>query len=523
MTDKERQLKRLALIVSHPKYFMKYACYTKDGSHSETCRQFPYHIPYHQALIDLWFHRNKMIITKSRQMQVTWVMLGLHLWLAMTGSDREIYLRRTKEADAFKLVDDMKYIYDNIPEAMWPKELKPKMIATAGKLYFPGLNTFVQGVAAGGDQLRGRTPTAILLDEFAFEENDEAVYNTIKPALQAVASKITAVSTTKKLKPGEDPYHRQIEEDRLKVGVPKKLSAHDKKLLESIPKVEQDFDRFPFVTISHNTGFTNIHLHYTADPAKRSSAWKEETFSGMEKRAILAEFEMSWEATAGTPVFGGEYNPRIHRLKERYYPDPHKWPFIIRGWDFMHNHSVALVHLHKGRFVVFDEMPNMGYNTRRIGSEVIEYCNQEYGNNFEYIDVVDPSGQWLERGATGKSSVDILKGAPADGGFGLNVKPGIQDPQIRIDSLMRYLTSMVGGEPAFALSPNCTYIETALVSGFIWPEKSKGKRAAPEKNEYSHIMDALCYIATIAHKVDKINRRMSFAGKRGASVYKFNR
>jgi hypothetical protein len=207
-------LKRLVTLRSHPKYFMKYAVWTKDGNNPEQpCRRFPYHIEYHRRIIDLWYDNRLFAIIKSRQMQITWSMLGLHLWYALTGPDREIYMRRQTYDDALKLLEDTKYIYDHIPESVWPKELLPEIYTKEGLIMFPEINSQIIAVSSGRDKMRGRTPSAVLLDEFAFQEDAALVYATIKPSIQG-GGRISMISTPAPMFGSEEPMFRQIVMDR---------------------------------------------------------------------------------------------------------------------------------------------------------------------------------------------------------------------------------------------------------------------------------------------------------------------
>lgn len=210
----EATAKRLLAIKTHPKYFLKYAVYTKDGNDMENpCKRFPMHLPYHQEICDIWNDNQLFIIEKSRQMQITWSMLSLHLWLGLTGADREIYFRRQTFEDAQKLLDDMEYIYDHIPQEIWPREVLPQKYTKEGIFSLPDINTTFYAISSGRDKMRGRTPTAVLLDEYAFQEDDAMVYQTLKPSFQGSA-KISIVSTPKPLFGTEDPYFRKIFEDR---------------------------------------------------------------------------------------------------------------------------------------------------------------------------------------------------------------------------------------------------------------------------------------------------------------------
>lgn len=210
----ERVLKRLIAIKSHPKYFLNYCTFTKDGNDMNSpCKAFPFHLPYHQEVCDTWAANNLFICLKSRQMQLTWSMLAMHLWLALTGPDREIYFRRQTMDDALKLLEDTKYIYDHIPENIWPRELLPEIQCKEGFLRFPEINTTIYAISSGKDKMRGRTPSAVLLDEFAFQDDDAMVYQTLKPSFHGGA-KISIVTTPKPLFADEDPYARKIFEDR---------------------------------------------------------------------------------------------------------------------------------------------------------------------------------------------------------------------------------------------------------------------------------------------------------------------
>ena len=49
--------------------------------------------------------------------------------------------------------------------------------------------------------------------------------------------------------------------------------------------------------------FLVVHLHYTADPMKRSPEWKAEASAGMPPAKWEKEYEISWEALYGAKVF----------------------------------------------------------------------------------------------------------------------------------------------------------------------------------------------------------------------------
>lgn len=211
-------IKRLEVLRSHPRYFIKHCVFTKDGNRIENPkRAFPYQLEYHQQMIDDWYDNRLFACIKSRQMQVTLQVLACHLWLGLFRPNLEIYFRRAVFEDALKLLEDMEFMYDNIPEDILPKDLYPRKYTKEGLFSLPSINTNFYAVASGKDKMRGRTPSAVFLDEFAFQEDDDLVYKTLKPSIQGGA-RVSIISTPKPLFGLEDPYFRKIVEDRTHAG-----------------------------------------------------------------------------------------------------------------------------------------------------------------------------------------------------------------------------------------------------------------------------------------------------------------
>lgn len=491
MDVSDKILKRLALIKSHPKYFIKYCTYTKNQADPDnSCQPFPWHLKFHRQTLEAWFQHEKIVVLKSRQMQFSWLMLAAHLWLAMTRKDQDIYIRRNNWKDALQLLNRIQYIYDNMPEAIWPKELRPSMKTKEGQIYFPELNSYIFAMAKGADQGRGETPSALLIDEFAFQEDASEFWSTLTPALQG-KSKVTCISTPCPLYGDEDPIHRRLVEDRTGEG----YAEEAKKTNEELNKWEklQGYKIFR----NPGNGFIAINCHYTADPEKRTDTWKKRMRSQMDAKEWATEMELSWETYAGEPVYGNEFNPDLHIAKEIIEPNP-EYPILIRGWDFGGNHSCVLLQYYDGTVYVIKEWANVGYNTRKIAGAIQEECNLTYGNQYRYIEVIDPSARWEGRSSEGISCVDVMKD------LGMEVVSGIQEPTKRIDAVMKKLITLNNGKPSLILSPRqCPMLERGFRGGYQYPEKATAnqKKNRPLKNEFSHIHDALQYPLTKLHSI----------------------
>ena len=80
-----------------------------------------------------------------------------------------------------------------------------------------------------------------------------------------------------------------------------------------------------------------VQLHYTADPRKRTAAWKAQAQRGMRPRDWQREYEISWSAPEGEPVIP-EYNGAIHRRPLQFDPQLR----LLRFWDFGFDSPVVL-------------------------------------------------------------------------------------------------------------------------------------------------------------------------------------
>jgi hypothetical protein len=221
-------------------------------------------------------------------------------------------------------------------------------------------------------------------------------------------------------------------------------------------------------------GFVVVELDYYADPEKRSPEWKETTRQGLTPKQWAIEYERSWETFEGKPVYDGAYHKHLHVLGNAV-PANLNYP-IFRGWDFGGNQSVAICQVIGQRLWVLDEMPNAGQNTRKFAPEVIAYSNANFGPDFHYIDVVDPSAAWEGKTAEGKACTEVMR------------DEGLHPLAASTNSDAR---------PCLLINPHCTMLIKGFEGGYHLPERpSQSKKSdKPVKNLYSHIHDALQYVA----------------------------
>lgn len=146
-----------------------------------------------KSITAIWLEEPLLALYKSRRMTISWLMCFLHLWLAMFREGSAIFLVSDKEDKSDELVKRCEFMFNQIPDE---KMLKPRMKSSYCFLEFPGLNSYIQGVPQGADQLRQYTATAILADEFAFWEKAKETFMASKPTIDG-GGKFTIVSSPK--------------------------------------------------------------------------------------------------------------------------------------------------------------------------------------------------------------------------------------------------------------------------------------------------------------------------------------
>lgn len=102
----------------------------------------------------------------------------------------------------------------------------------------------------------------------------------------------------------------------------------------------------------------------------------------------------------------------------------------------------------------------------------------------------DPAGN--ERDARDETAFDILKVA------GLQAQPAhTNEFSTRVESVQAVLRRLANGEPAMLIHPDCKMLRRACIDGYHYRKlQIAGNRYAtePNKNEYSHIAEALQYL-----------------------------
>lgn len=197
------------------------------------------------------------------------------------------------------------------------------------------------------------------------------------------------------------------------------------------------------------------------------------------------EFGMSRK---GKPVFA-KYNDTTHASKEILQPI-RGFP-IIMGIDFGLTPAAVFAQVTGQGLRVLDELPATDEMLEDyIAQYILPLVAKRY-QGFSLVACGDPAGRNRDR-LSKRSDFDLLRtnnirAYPAE----------TNDPIRRIEAVNWFMVR----EKGFLISAQCTHLREALAGGYVFKEQRNNSGQVtdiPDKNEYSHIADALQYASLFA-------------------------
>lgn len=166
---------------------------TRDEADPEqSIKPFPRGLDYLDELWRLFNERNLVVIAKSRQMLVSWVVAAFCVWTARSKPHQAVYWQAQKAEDAVKMVCSPKgaaMARCQFIEANLPAWLRADIDPIQGTLQYPN-GSFIQALAGGADKIRGVTASLVVLDEFAHMMEQKEIYTSVAPLIQKGAKAI---------------------------------------------------------------------------------------------------------------------------------------------------------------------------------------------------------------------------------------------------------------------------------------------------------------------------------------------
>ncbi|MGO9611704.1 MAG: PBSX family phage terminase large subunit [Dissulfurispiraceae bacterium] len=200
-----------------------------------------------------------------------------------------------------------------------------------------------------------------------------------------------------------------------------------------------------------------------------------------------------WEGGFGSRIEGKQVYPEfVRHLHVSLYSLQPIDSQVIRGWDNTGlSPACAITQIGPtGQWRILYEFCGEDIGILDFGEGVQMWCTQMFGSAARYRDIGDPAGK--NRDSNKMSPADYLRKV------NINVEDGIQTFKVRREAVAGRLTKIINGEPAILIDPGCTRIIDGFEGGYAYPEIGNTGmfKDEPEKNNYSHIHDALQYPAT---------------------------
>jgi hypothetical protein len=204
---------------------------------------------------------------------------------------------------------------------------------------------------------------------------------------------------------------------------------------------------------------------------------------------INAQFGKS---LSGQPVHRS-FKLDYHVAKEPLRPI--RMSMLIIGMDFGLNPSATINQLDPmGRYLTFDALTSEGMGLEQFLSQKLKPLLASKYIGMKAVFVGDPAGS--QRAQTdARSCFDVLKAN------GFNVVPARTNNIVaRINAVDKLLAKQVDGKAGWTIDPeSCVPLVRAMRGGYRYKIKKNGESEdSPEKNNLSHIADAMQYAALYA-------------------------
>lgn len=152
-------------------------------------------MPYFEPIINTLQTQQLVAIEKSRDMQMTWLVICFYFWDTYFHDGRQNLFQSENAQKTRELISRVDTIYQNMPK--WLKLHKgftSEGNNRAGLFRVPSLQSEIIGFPAGADKVRMYHPTGFFSDEAAFNPDAGECFGAIKPALSG-GGRYTALST----------------------------------------------------------------------------------------------------------------------------------------------------------------------------------------------------------------------------------------------------------------------------------------------------------------------------------------
>lgn len=145
----------------------------------------------------LWYYNKCIVLPKSRQMRISWWVMGCSMWLAQFRVAQRIGVQSKQLHDADKMIVRGEVILELqrkvAPLIPWP-DYKKRFAYMNIRHGGATSDSKVEGLAQGGHKVRGEAYSMLFSDEMAFQPEGEEAYAAAMPIIEGGA-RYVAVSS----------------------------------------------------------------------------------------------------------------------------------------------------------------------------------------------------------------------------------------------------------------------------------------------------------------------------------------
>lgn len=197
---------------------------------------------------------------------------------------------------------------------------------------------------------------------------------------------------------------------------------------------------------------------------------------------------------SGSAVYKSTFHRHFHVVDE---VEPVASKLLVVGQDFGRNPCAVITQMdHNGRLLVLEELNSLDMGLEQHIKTVLRpaLMKPEYMGK-PVVVIGDPAGR-------AKSSLfeinefDLLK----SNGF-VAIPAPTNDPDLRVQAVESFLHAQRGGGPAIMFDrQKCKTLVQGMAGGYKFAKLKSGElKPKPDKNDYSHVQDALQYAALVAN------------------------
>lgn len=167
-----------------PSMILDYGWFVTKDEHNHDAKTTIPNKPHLRLYLTELCNNQFVVVTKSRQIMITWGTLAYLLARALTRRNQLIIVQTKREEDAESLMDRTRHLYDNLPR--WLRDIRPRLMPprqSTMKLEIPKMDSMIWGIPQGADIIRSNTVSILFSDETDFQPEAAASLRAAAPSL----------------------------------------------------------------------------------------------------------------------------------------------------------------------------------------------------------------------------------------------------------------------------------------------------------------------------------------------------